>query len=73
MKKVIWELFWKNRETFEKNFKKHFNLGDDLHNETENFIEIYLKYKNVFVRADGANLYLSCFDNRYIRVKVGLP
>ena len=60
----------KNRETFEKTFKKHFNLGDYGHNETENFIKIYLEYEDdVFVRVDGANLYPSCFANRYVSVK----
>ena len=58
-----------NRETFERKFKKYFNLGDELHNETKNFVKIYLEYEDVFVRVDGANLYPSCFANRYIRVK----
>ena len=73
--KVIWNLYCfgyigKNRETFEKKFKKHFNLVEDLHNETKNFIKIYLEYKNdAFVWIDGANLYPSSFANRYTRVK----
>ena len=58
------------KETFEKKFKKLFNLGDDLYNETKNITKIYLEYKNVFFfRVDGANLYPSCFGNKYIRVK----
>ena len=65
----LW-LNWKNRETFQKKFKKHFNLGDNLHNETKNFTKIYLEYEDdVFVRVDGAYFYPSCFANRYIRVK----
>ena len=60
----------KNGETFEKKFKRHSNLADDLDNETENFIKNCLVYEDdVFVRVDGANLYPSCFANRYIRVK----
>ena len=56
--------------TFKKKFKKDFNSEDDLHNETENFIKIDLEYEgDVSVRADGANLYPSCFANRYIKVK----
>ena len=46
------------------------NLRVDLHNETKNVIKIYLEYKD-FVKIDGANLYPSCFFNRYIRVKDG--
>ena len=50
LKPILFWLYWKNRETFEKKFKKHFNLGEDLHYETKNFIKIYLEYKNdVFV------------------------
>ena len=45
-KKVIWK------------FKKRFNSGDDLHSETESFIQIYLEYEDdVFVRVDWANVY----------------
>ena len=56
--------------TFKKKFKKDFNSEDDLHNETENFIKTDLEYEDdVFVRADGAILYPSCFANRYIKVK----
>ena len=65
---LLW-LYWKNRETFERKFKKYFNFGDELHNETKNFVKIYLEYEDVFVRVNGANLYPSCFANRYIRVK----
>ena len=46
LKPILFWLYWKNRETFEKKFKKHFNLVEDLHNETKNFIKIYLAYKN---------------------------
>ena len=53
-----------------KKFRKHSNLADNLDNETENFIKNCLEYEDaVFVRVDGANLYSSCFANRYIRVK----
>ena len=56
--------------TFKKKFKKDFNSEDDLYNETENFLKIDLEYEDdVFVRADEANLYPSCFVNRYIKVK----
>ena len=74
-KKVIWNLYCfdyvgKTEKLLTKKFKKHFSLGDDLHNETENFIKIYLEYEDdVFVRVDGSNLYPSCFTNKYIRVK----
>ena len=73
--KVFWNLYCfgyieKNRETFEEKFRKHSNLADNLDNETENFIKNCLEYEDdVFVRVDGANLYSSCFANRYIRVK----
>ena len=57
-------------KNFREKKKKHFSLGDDLHNKTKNFIKTYLEYEDdVFVRADGVNLYPSCFANRYIRVK----
>ena len=50
LKPILFWLYWKYRETFGKKFKKHFNLGEDLHNETKNFIKTYLEYKNdVFV------------------------
>ena len=37
---LLWK-YWKNRENFEKKIKKAFNLVDDHHNETENFITVY--------------------------------
>ena len=39
----------KNGETFEKKFKKHSNLADDLDNETENFIKIAWYTKMMFL------------------------
>ena len=68
LKHILLWLYWKNRETFEKKFKKHFNLGDDLHNENKNFIKIYLEYgDDVLVRIDVTNLYPGCFSNRYMK------
>ena len=46
LKPILLWLYWKNREIFEKKFKKHFNLGDDLHNETKNFMKICLEYED---------------------------
>ena len=37
LKPILLWLYWKSRETFEKKFKKHLNLGDNLHNQTKNF------------------------------------
>ena len=37
LKPILLWLYWKSRETFEKKFKKHLNLGDNLDNQTKNF------------------------------------
>ena len=41
---LLWK-YWKNRENFERKIKKAFNLVDDHHNETENFITVYYNMK----------------------------
>ena len=61
----LW-LYWKTRETFQKKFKNVFNLGDDLDNETKNFIRIYPEQENNIIDG-GCTVYPSRFANRYIR------